>query len=90
MPRRMRYAMFSTADDPTPRLAVVHAGRITDVQRLLPGADSIPRTLLELIQSGRDGWPRSPSDSVRRSRENLSRAAIPWPRSGGTHRFLAR
>src|SRR5580765_1042068 len=58
MPRRMRYAMFSTADDPTPRLAVVHAGRITDVQRLLPGADSIPRTLLELIQSGRDGWRR--------------------------------
>jgi 2-keto-4-pentenoate hydratase/2-oxohepta-3-ene-1,7-dioic acid hydratase in catechol pathway len=55
----MRYAMFSTADDPAPRLAVVHAGGIADVQKLLAGSGPAPRTVLELIQSGRDGWRRT-------------------------------
>jgi len=55
----MRYAMFSTADDPTPRLAVLHAGGIADVQKLLARSDPAPRTVLELVQSGRDGWRRT-------------------------------
>ena len=55
----MRYAMFSTADDPRPRLGVDYHGRISDVQTLLAGTGPGPRTLLELIQSGRDGWRRT-------------------------------
>ena len=51
--------MFSTADDPAPRLAVVHAGGIADVQKLLARSDPAPRTVLELVQSGRDGWRRT-------------------------------
>ena len=51
--------MFSTADDPAPRLAVVHAGGIVDVQKLLAGSGPAPRTVLELVQSGRDGWRRT-------------------------------
>ena len=51
--------MFSTADDPTPRLGVVHDGRIADVQKLLAGSGPVPRTVLELIQSGRDAWRRT-------------------------------
>src|SRR5438552_11410041 len=48
----MRYATFSTANDPTPRLGVLHAGKMVDVQLRLAGAavQRIPRTLLELIQ----------------------------------------
>jgi 2-keto-4-pentenoate hydratase/2-oxohepta-3-ene-1,7-dioic acid hydratase in catechol pathway len=55
----MRYAMFSTADDPTVRLGVVHGDRIGDVQKLLAGSGSNPRTVLELVQSGRDAWRRA-------------------------------
>ena len=55
----MRYAMFSTADDPRPRLGFVHAEMIADVQKLLAGTGPVFRTLLELIQSGRDGWRRT-------------------------------
>ena len=55
----MRYAMFSTADDSTPRLAVVHAGGIADVQKLLGDSGSVPRTVLDLIQSGHDAWRRT-------------------------------
>src|SRR6185503_17676464 len=56
----MRYAMFSTTDDPTPRLAVVHAGGgIADVQKLLAGSGPVPRTVLELVLSGHDGWRRT-------------------------------
>jgi 2-keto-4-pentenoate hydratase/2-oxohepta-3-ene-1,7-dioic acid hydratase in catechol pathway len=55
----MRYAMFSTADDHTARLGVVHDGSIADVQKLLGGTGRVPRTVLELIQSGRDGWRRT-------------------------------
>jgi 2-keto-4-pentenoate hydratase/2-oxohepta-3-ene-1,7-dioic acid hydratase in catechol pathway len=51
--------MFSTADDPAPRLAVMQAGGIGDVQKLLAGSGPAPRTLLELVQSGRDGWRRT-------------------------------
>jgi 2-keto-4-pentenoate hydratase/2-oxohepta-3-ene-1,7-dioic acid hydratase in catechol pathway len=51
--------MFSTADDPTPRLAVMQAGGIGDVQKLLAGSGPAPRTVLELVQSGRDGWRRT-------------------------------
>ena len=55
----MRYAMFSTADDHTARLGVVHDGSIADVQKVLAGTSPVPRTVLELIQSGREGWRRT-------------------------------
>jgi 2-keto-4-pentenoate hydratase/2-oxohepta-3-ene-1,7-dioic acid hydratase in catechol pathway len=50
----MRYATFSTTDDPVPRLGVLHADKMFDVHQVLAGASlqSRPRTLLELIQSG--------------------------------------
>jgi 2-keto-4-pentenoate hydratase/2-oxohepta-3-ene-1,7-dioic acid hydratase in catechol pathway len=51
--------MFSTAGDPMPRLAAVHGGGIADVQKLLAGSGPAPRTVLELIQSGHDGWRRT-------------------------------
>jgi 2-keto-4-pentenoate hydratase/2-oxohepta-3-ene-1,7-dioic acid hydratase in catechol pathway len=54
----MRYVMFSTAADPTPRLGVVQDGSVGDIARLLAGGPPPPRTLLELIQAGRDGWRR--------------------------------
>jgi len=49
--------MFSTADDPTARLGVVHNGHMADVQKLLAGSG--PRTVLELVQSGHDAWRRT-------------------------------
>jgi 2-keto-4-pentenoate hydratase/2-oxohepta-3-ene-1,7-dioic acid hydratase in catechol pathway len=57
--RSMRYAMFSTADDPVARLGVIHNDRIADVQKWLADSGSIPRTVLELIQSGPDAWRRT-------------------------------
>ena len=50
----MRYATFSTADDPTPRLGALRTDKMFDVQKALAGASvqNIPRTLLELIQTG--------------------------------------
>ena len=51
--------MFSASDERGARLGVVHAGRVADVQELLPGAGSLPQTLLELIQSGPDVWRRT-------------------------------
>ena len=55
----MRYAMFSTRDDPTPRLGLLRAERMADVQKLLAGSGPVSRTLLELIQSGADVWRRT-------------------------------
>src|SRR5256885_10484822 len=37
----------------------MRAGGIEDVQKLLAGAGPAPRTVLELVQSGRDGWRRT-------------------------------
>jgi 2-keto-4-pentenoate hydratase/2-oxohepta-3-ene-1,7-dioic acid hydratase in catechol pathway len=51
--------MFSTADDPTARLGVVHNDTIADVQKLPAGSPPVPRTVLELIQSGPDAWRRT-------------------------------
>jgi 2-keto-4-pentenoate hydratase/2-oxohepta-3-ene-1,7-dioic acid hydratase in catechol pathway len=50
----MRYAMFSTPDDGTPRLGVVGDAGIADVRHLLDG--SAPPTLLDLIQFGSTVW----------------------------------
>jgi 2-keto-4-pentenoate hydratase/2-oxohepta-3-ene-1,7-dioic acid hydratase in catechol pathway len=66
--------MFSTADDPTARLGVFHNGRMADVQKLLAGSDSAPRTVLELIRSGQDVW--------RRTAERLSAQFSGTPSSG--------
>ncbi|HVH25935.1 MAG TPA: fumarylacetoacetate hydrolase family protein [Vicinamibacterales bacterium] len=50
----MRYLTFSTADNPTPRLGILHEGRVADVQSLL--GSSAPPTLLDLIRSGGETW----------------------------------
>jgi 2-keto-4-pentenoate hydratase/2-oxohepta-3-ene-1,7-dioic acid hydratase in catechol pathway len=54
----MRYATFSVAGDPTPRLGVVRDDRLVDVQALAAPLDAgaVPGTLLELISQGRDAW----------------------------------
>src|SRR5712691_545263 len=88
----MRYATFSTANDPTPRLGVLHAGKMVDVQQLLAGAavQRIPRTLLELIQSGPNTAQRigerlnarlsaSPSEGTANLADIHWRAPIPRP-----------
>src|SRR6476660_5096863 len=54
----MRYAMFSTADDPAARLGVIHASGLADVQKLLVGPDGAPNTVLQLIQAGPAMWRR--------------------------------
>jgi 2-keto-4-pentenoate hydratase/2-oxohepta-3-ene-1,7-dioic acid hydratase in catechol pathway len=51
----MRYLTFSTPDDHTPRLGVLHSDRILDVQHLL-GPEASPSTLLDLIASGAELW----------------------------------
>jgi 2-keto-4-pentenoate hydratase/2-oxohepta-3-ene-1,7-dioic acid hydratase in catechol pathway len=56
----MRYATFSTADDPTPRLGAVLGDKMADIGRL-PGA-VLPAdvlTLPDLIRSGPDAWRRT-------------------------------
>jgi 2-keto-4-pentenoate hydratase/2-oxohepta-3-ene-1,7-dioic acid hydratase in catechol pathway len=56
----MRYATFSTSDDPTPRLGAVFADRMADVRRLPAGPSSADvLSLADLIQSGPDVWQRS-------------------------------
>jgi hypothetical protein len=57
----MRYATFSTADDPTPRLGAVFGDRMADARLVLgpPPSSSDVWTLLELVQSGRDTWAES-------------------------------
>jgi len=53
----MKYATFSTADNPTPRLGVVHSDRLIDVAALAPNwRGRAPFSLLELIQQGPDAW----------------------------------
>ena len=53
----MRYLMFSTSTDPTPRLGVLRDGRIIDVHSLPAGPNAHPpATLLDLVRRGPDGW----------------------------------
>jgi len=51
----MRYAMFSTVDDPAPRLGAVHEGGMADVRKIL-GQDSPTSSILALIQAGPEAW----------------------------------
>jgi len=51
----MRYAMFSTVDDPSPRLGAVHESGMADVRKIL-GQDSPTSSLLALIQAGPEIW----------------------------------
>jgi 2-keto-4-pentenoate hydratase/2-oxohepta-3-ene-1,7-dioic acid hydratase in catechol pathway len=51
----MRYLMFSTPDNPLPRLGVLQSDRILDVRSLV-GPDASPSTLLELVASGTESW----------------------------------
>jgi 2-keto-4-pentenoate hydratase/2-oxohepta-3-ene-1,7-dioic acid hydratase in catechol pathway len=52
----MRYVTFSTTTDPTARLGFLRGDRVVEVAA--GGAGSAPRTLLELVQAGPDGWAR--------------------------------
>ena len=54
----MRYLTFSTADNTTPRLGVLHDGHVTDVGALAsaPGAPPLPSRLLDLIREGPAAW----------------------------------
>jgi 2-keto-4-pentenoate hydratase/2-oxohepta-3-ene-1,7-dioic acid hydratase in catechol pathway len=54
----MRYAMFSTAGDATPRLGALHGSVVTDVVSLssVAGAPALPGNLLDLIQQGPPAW----------------------------------
>ena len=64
----MRYAMFSTVDDPAPRLGAVQNDGIADVRKIL-GHDSPAGSVLALIQAGPDAW----SQAARRISEHLSK-----------------
>jgi 2-keto-4-pentenoate hydratase/2-oxohepta-3-ene-1,7-dioic acid hydratase in catechol pathway len=56
----MRYAMFSTPSDSKPRLGILHAGGMADVQALIGNsAGPVPASLLELIESGPEAWRRT-------------------------------
>jgi 2-keto-4-pentenoate hydratase/2-oxohepta-3-ene-1,7-dioic acid hydratase in catechol pathway len=56
----VRYATFSTDADPTPRLGIVLGGAIVDVRALDDrSGGAMPRTVLELIQSGPDNCRRA-------------------------------
>jgi 2-keto-4-pentenoate hydratase/2-oxohepta-3-ene-1,7-dioic acid hydratase in catechol pathway len=53
----MRYATFSTSNNPRPRLGAVIGERILDLQAAqVDGRRAAPDTLLELIQQGKDAW----------------------------------
>jgi 2-keto-4-pentenoate hydratase/2-oxohepta-3-ene-1,7-dioic acid hydratase in catechol pathway len=55
----MRYATFSLPADVRRRLGILHSELLYDVHALLPAsADTIPRTLTELIAQGKDTWNR--------------------------------
>ena len=56
----MRYATFSVAGDPTPRLGVADDTHVVDVQALAAALDvgAVPGTLLELISQGPEAWQR--------------------------------
>jgi 2-keto-4-pentenoate hydratase/2-oxohepta-3-ene-1,7-dioic acid hydratase in catechol pathway len=82
--------MFSTAAEPTARLGVFYNGRMADVQKLLAGSDSVPQTVLELIQLGQDAWRRAakqlsaqlagtPSSKLHASTDVRWHAPIPRP-----------
>lgn len=54
----MRYLMFSSSTDTTPRLGVLRGDRILDVRSFpsAPNGESPPASLLELIQRGPNAW----------------------------------
>jgi 2-keto-4-pentenoate hydratase/2-oxohepta-3-ene-1,7-dioic acid hydratase in catechol pathway len=56
----MRYAAFSLPNDASERLGLSRGDTVIDIHALLSAtADgTLPRTLLELIQQGRDAWER--------------------------------
>jgi 2-keto-4-pentenoate hydratase/2-oxohepta-3-ene-1,7-dioic acid hydratase in catechol pathway len=55
----MRYATFSLTNDASERLGLYRNDVMIDVHALLSArTDGTPRTLLELIEQGRDGWTR--------------------------------
>ncbi len=85
----MRYATFSLPDDPSERLGLARGETIVDVHALVSGkaGADLPRTLLELIERGRDTWERlarlvnqALGADPPRSAEVRWRAPIPRPR----------
>jgi 2-keto-4-pentenoate hydratase/2-oxohepta-3-ene-1,7-dioic acid hydratase in catechol pathway len=58
----MKYAMFSLASDPEPRLGIVRGDRLVDVRATSARAwPECPATLLGLINAGPDAWRRMQS-----------------------------
>ena len=52
----MRYAMFSTVDDPVPRLGAVHEGGMADARKASPGwANAAAAAACCQARSGRSG-----------------------------------
>jgi len=75
----MRYAMFSTPDDSTPRLGILHSGGMADAQALLgKSAGPVTTGLLELIESGPDVWQRT---------AGLLGTALAARQAGASHRL---
>jgi 2-keto-4-pentenoate hydratase/2-oxohepta-3-ene-1,7-dioic acid hydratase in catechol pathway len=84
----MKYGLFSTSSNPTPRLGIVRDGHVLDAAEVTAGAwpGHAPTTLLELIDQGPAAWQRmrdlagraaasgQPMDTV------LWHAPIPRPR----------
>ena len=72
----MRYATFSLASDPRPRLGIVHDGAVVEMP-------SLPATLLELIQQGPSAWQRAvdePKQGTRHAIDTIRwHAPIPRP-----------
>jgi 2-keto-4-pentenoate hydratase/2-oxohepta-3-ene-1,7-dioic acid hydratase in catechol pathway len=64
---RMRYAMFSTIDDNSPRLGAVHGDGMADVAKIVRRESSV-RSLFALIEAGPDTW----SAVARQIAEHLS------------------
>jgi 2-keto-4-pentenoate hydratase/2-oxohepta-3-ene-1,7-dioic acid hydratase in catechol pathway len=55
----VKYATFSLAQDPAPRLGVVRGDRILDVRTAVAGRwPDAPDSLLSLLQQGPDAWAR--------------------------------
>ena len=92
----MKYATFSLSDDPSHRLGVVVADRVTELRALVgpqwKGRGPLPSTMLELIDAGPQVWSHLASladESARRDKSTVGsyplgtvrlHAPIPRPR----------
>src|SRR5215216_2125329 len=72
----MRYATFSLRGDSTPRVGMLSGDGVVDISTLHPSA---PRSVLELIQRGREAWLRMADHGSDISRgRSYTNAEIQW------------